>query len=88
MENRYVPIEELIARVKDVDIILTEGYKHGPWPKIALQRSANEKPLPLLPEDCLAIMTDAPLVTDTVCLGLNDVIKLADIILADMNKRL
>ena len=87
MENRYIPIDELIARVKDVDIILTEGYKSGPWPKIALQRQDNKKPLPLPPEDCLAVMTDVPLVADTICLGLDDVSKLADIIVDDMNKR-
>ncbi len=86
MENRYVPIEDLIARVKDVDVILTEVYKNGPWPKIALQRQDNGKPLPLPPEECLAVMTDVPLVTDTVCFGLDDVSKLADTIVADIKK--
>ena len=58
MENRYVPPETLIARITDVDIILTEGYKHGPWKKIAMSRRANGKPLPLLPEECFAVVTD------------------------------
>lgn len=80
MENRFVPIEELIDRIRDVDIILTEGYKHGPWPKIALQRSGNEKPLPLPPEECLVIMTDVALDTTTPCLPLDDASGLADII--------
>lgn len=86
MENRFVPIEELIERIRDVDIILTEGYKHGPWPKIALQRRDNGKPLPLPPEECFVIMTDVPLETKTPSLGLDDVSKLADIIVRDLKK--
>jgi molybdopterin-guanine dinucleotide biosynthesis protein MobB len=86
MENRFVPIEELIERIRDVDIILTEGYKHGPWPKIALQRRENGKPLPLPPEECLVIMTDMPVETQTPCLGLDDVAALGDIIVRDMKR--
>ncbi len=88
IENRFIPIDELIAHISDVDIILTEGYKHGPWPKIALQRGGNDKPLPLKPEDCLAVMTDVPVESDkTPVLGLEDVSELADIIIDDINKQ-
>lgn len=88
MENRYVPLEELISRIRDVDIILTEGYKHGPWPKIALMRGENGKPLPLGPEMCLAVMSDTPMEieSETACLGLDDIPKLADIIISDIKK--
>lgn len=87
MENRFIPIEELIDRIRDVDIILTEGYKHGPWPKIALQRSGNGKPLPLRPEECLAVVSDVPVETKTPCLGLDDIERLADIIMNDIKVR-
>lgn len=88
MENRFIPIDELIARISDVDIILTEGYKHGPWPKIALQRGDNGKPLPLDPEECLAVLSDVPVKSDkTPVLGLDDISHLADIIVADMKKK-
>lgn len=87
MENRFIPVEELIDRIRDVDVILTEGWKHGPWPKIALQRSDSGKPLPLPPEDCLAIVSDVPVETTTPRLGLDDIVALADIILDDMKKR-
>lgn len=88
MENRFIPIEEIIARIENVDIILTEGYKHGPWPKIALCRGGNGKPLPLEPDQCLAVMTDVPLEaeTQTPVLGLDDISQLADIIFKDLNK--
>ena len=86
MENRFIPIEELIARIHDVDIILTEGYKQGPWPKIALMRAANSRPLPLRPAECLAILSDVPVATATPCLQLDEVSRLADIIVGDMKK--
>lgn len=86
MENRPVSPETLLAAIKDVDVILTEGYKHGPWPKIGLLRTASGKPLPAPPEEYMAIMTDAVLDTKTPCFELDDVSSLADLIKADMNK--
>ncbi len=88
VENRYVPVEELISRIKDVDLIITEGYKQGPWPKIALRRAENNKEFPVPPEDCLAVMSDLPETTDTPCFKLDDVEKLADLIVNDMKTRI
>lgn len=84
MENRPISPEALLAAIKDVDVILTEGYKHGPWPKIGLLRTASGKPLPAPPADYLAIMTDVQLDTTTPCFELNDVSSLADLITAEM----
>ncbi|MBQ9980292.1 MAG: molybdopterin-guanine dinucleotide biosynthesis protein B [Oscillospiraceae bacterium] len=60
MENRPVDVNALLAKITDVDIIITEGYKDGTWPKIAMARAANGKPLPLDPADCAAVVTDLP----------------------------
>lgn len=84
MENRPVPTEELLGRLRDVDIILTEGYKHGPWPKIALLRAATGKPLPAPAAECLAIVTDVELDTHTPCLGFDEVPALAELIIKNM----
>ena len=81
MENRPVPIEALIERMTDVDIILTEGYKQGKWPRIAVCRAATGKPLPIPPEDCFAIVTDIPIVTDKPLFDLDDTYGLASFIL-------
>ena len=80
MENRPVPLEDLLEKITDVDIILTEGYKSGTWPKIAIRRSATGNPLPIAQEDCIAIVTDVPEQTDTPCFGLDDICGLADFI--------
>ena len=87
IENRPVPFETLVSRISDVDIIFTEGYKHGNWPKIAVRRLDSGKPLPVPPEECLAIVTDVPEQTDKPCFGLDDVCELADFIVADCSKR-
>ena len=39
LENRPVTAEALLEQVHDVDLVLTEGYKHGLWKKIALYLS-------------------------------------------------
>jgi molybdopterin-guanine dinucleotide biosynthesis protein MobB len=56
MENRPVSFESVIARISDVDIILTEGYKTGPYPKIALRRAGGE--FPFAPSECFAVVSD------------------------------
>ena len=84
MENRYVPPETLVGRITGVDLILTEGYKHGPWKKIAMSRRAHGKPLPLPPEECFAVVTDEELVTDTPVFSLEDAAGLAELLCADV----
>jgi molybdopterin-guanine dinucleotide biosynthesis protein MobB len=85
MENRPVSIESLIDRITDVDLILTEGYKYGNWPKIAVRRAATGKPLPVPAEECFAIVTDVPEQSGGLCFGLDDVVGLADLIIGDIN---
>ena len=82
MENRPVPLETLLGRITDVDVILTEGYKSGGWPKIAIQRGDTGKPLPVPAETCFAVLTDVPIDTDTPCFGLDDAGGLADLIIS------
>ena len=87
MENRSVTLESLLEKITDVDIIITEGYKTGPWPKIAVLRAAAVKPLPLPAEDCFAVITDVSredLITtakNIPVLTLDDTIGLADLLL-------
>jgi len=86
MENRYVDTETLLSRVTDVDLILTEGFKHGSYPKIGVFREAAGKPLPDVEGGYLAVLSDVPLQIDTPRLDINDIAGLADLILLDMQK--
>lgn len=60
LENRTLSPEEAADRIRHVDLIITEGYKHGPWPKIGLLRSASGSGLPLPLECFCAIVADTP----------------------------
>ena len=85
MENRPVSIEALLDKITDVDIILTEGYKHGAWPKIAIRRGATGNPLPISAGECFAVVTDVPELTDAPCFGLDDIQGLADLLVRSIS---
>lgn len=61
MENRSIAFEELLQKIKDVDLILTEGYKTGDYPKLLVYREAAGKPPAAPPDACLAAASDVPL---------------------------
>lgn len=86
MENRPISVEALIEKITDVDILLTEGYKHGGWKKIGIYRQASGNPLAVEPEKCLVVMSDVPLDIKTICLDLDDVSGLAKLIIDDAQK--
>lgn len=44
----------------DVDVVLTEGYKRGSYPKIEVHRAARSTQLLCQPEELMAIVTDRP----------------------------
>ena len=63
-ENRdrdEAPIEALLASLAPADIVIVEGYKREPIPKVEIFRTATGKP-PLFPDDPLifAVATDDP----------------------------
>jgi len=53
------PIEELIEHLfADYDLVLVEGYKHGPFPKIEVYRRLDTRADPLAGEvDVVAVVT-------------------------------
>ncbi len=64
----------LVARLAPVDLVLVEGFKASPHPKIEVHRPALGKP-PIWPgrTDIAAVATDAPLPDcDRPCLPLAD----------------
>ncbi|MGE5270222.1 MAG: molybdopterin-guanine dinucleotide biosynthesis protein B, partial [Thiohalocapsa sp.] len=75
-ELREMPeptLEELAARMSPVDLLLVEGWKRHPHPKLEVHRPALGKPL-LYPEDphVVAIASDAPLAAPIPLLPLDD----------------
>ena len=66
-------VEEQIRRMSPCDLLLIEGYKHYPLPKLEIYRAANGKPL-LHPEDehIVALATDTPVQSRLPQFGLED----------------
>jgi molybdopterin-guanine dinucleotide biosynthesis protein B len=87
IEQRELSLPDIVGRIHDVDLILTEGYKTGDQPKIAVYRLASGNPLPGPADSFFAIVTDTELETQTPCFGLDDCAGLADLILTDAAKQ-
>ncbi|MGG6311115.1 molybdopterin-guanine dinucleotide biosynthesis protein B [Paenibacillus macerans] len=45
IEERETPLEDLIRHFADYDLILVEGFKQEPYPKMVLLRSAEDESL-------------------------------------------
>jgi len=76
-------LDALIARMAPVDLLLVEGFKRHPHPKLEIHRPSNGKPL-LAPDDphIVAVASDTPLTGLAVPrLDLNDTPAIADFIL-------
>ena len=74
----------LIARLSPVDLVLIEGYKREPHPKLEVYRAAVGKPL-LHPDDpaIVAVASDEPLPAARVpVIDLDDIERVADTLIA------
>ncbi len=84
-ENRDAPepaIDDLLARMEDVDLVLIEGFKSHHHKKMEVYRPAVGKPL-LAPDDpsIIAVASDAdPGEADVAVINLEDIKAIADYI--------
>ncbi len=80
-----VTLGELLARLAPCDLVLIEGFKQEPVPKLEVYRPENGKP-PLFNErnDIVAIATDAELETRLPTLPLNDIGAIADFVMTTL----
>jgi molybdopterin-guanine dinucleotide biosynthesis adapter protein len=77
-----VTLDELLARLAPCDLVLIEGFKQEPVPKLEVYRPENGKP-PLFPErsDIVAVASDVALATSLPRLALDDVAGIADFVM-------
>ncbi len=75
-------LDELVARMAPVDLLLVEGFKREPHPKLEVHRPSVGKPF-LYPDDphIVAIASDTVLAAPLPVLPLADVAAIADFIL-------
>ena len=78
-------LDELLGRLAPCDLVLVEGFKEEPIPKLEVHRPGAGLP-PLYPErsDILAVASDAPLAIALPCLPLNDAGAIADFIISHL----
>src|SRR5437763_9029646 len=76
------PLEELVAQMNPVDLLLVEGWKRHPHPKLEVHRPSLGKPL-LYPQDphVIAIASDEPIAAPIPLLPLADTGAIVDFIL-------
>src|SRR5579872_176972 len=75
-------LDQLVARMAPVDLLLVEGFKAHAHPKLEVHRPSVGKPF-LYPDDphIVAVASDAALTVPLPVLPLDDVVAIADMIL-------
>ncbi|SHI33499.1 molybdopterin-guanine dinucleotide biosynthesis protein B [Parasporobacterium paucivorans] len=75
IEKREVEpsLEELLGYIRDVDLIIMEGYKGGDFPKIGVYRKTEGMELVLPIEELTAAVADVPIDEELPCFSLDDV---------------
>ncbi len=73
-------LDDVIARIRGVDLIFTEGYKRENKPKIEVFRSVRHKELLCEPSELLAIASDVVFENGVPCYDLDDAKGLCDLI--------
>ena len=87
MEYRPVEYAEVISRIKNVDVIICEGYHAEGTRRVVLWRSSSGKPMKLRPDECAAVVSDAALDTGgTPLFPLDDVGPMAEFIMEEIGK--
>lgn len=79
------PLAELLGQLAPVDLVLIEGYKREPHPKVEAHRAEPGNPL-IAPGDATvrAVASDTPLTLDRPVFDLDDTGAIADFILAEV----
>lgn len=80
------PLAELLARLNPADLVLVEGYKREPHPKVEAHRQAAGTELIAARDASIrAVASDTPLDLDRPVFDLNDTAAIADFIRAELD---
>lgn len=88
MDYRPVSFVETVSRIKNVDIIIAEGWHSEAENRIAVYRSDSGSPLKAPARDCLAVVSDVPLDTGgTPLFPLGDAGPMADFLISKLPEK-
>jgi len=79
------PLEDLLAKLAPVDLVLVEGYKRDMHPKVEAHRSVTGNPLIAREDETVrAVASDTALELDRPVFDLNDTKGIADFIVQEV----
>jgi molybdopterin-guanine dinucleotide biosynthesis protein B len=78
--EREPTLEDVAAAIRDVDVILTEGYKRAAKVRVEVVRAARSGEPLFASDELLALATDVAIPYDVPQFGLDDAAGLADLI--------
>ena len=85
VEQEGCTLDQCVEKIRGADVILVEGFKHAPIPRIGMSRKATGKGLPEPAENYLAVATDDESIHTAVPrFSLDDAEGLADFIMKEM----
>jgi molybdopterin-guanine dinucleotide biosynthesis protein B len=73
-------LDELAELMRDMDIILAEGYKRSAKPKIEINRTAHSSELLCAPRELIALVSDTDWDVDVPVFDLDDATGVADVL--------
>jgi molybdopterin-guanine dinucleotide biosynthesis protein B len=87
LDNYFDPQEIGNFILWDYDLIITEGFKSSPYPKIEIHRREQGRDLLTEPEQLLAVVTDEPLAVDAPQFSRDEIPGIADLIENTLSRR-
>lgn len=79
--GEVLDLDELAGYFQDMDLILTEGFKHGDKPRIEVfRKERHQQPLSANNSNLIALVTNADIHLNVPTFGLEDVVPLADLV--------
>jgi molybdopterin-guanine dinucleotide biosynthesis protein B len=78
--DEEMPLDEIVRLMRDVDIVITEGYKRGRKPKIEVVRMERGTELLCEAEELIGIMTDYPIDMPVPQFALDDAVGVVNLL--------
>ena len=77
--ERELTLDEIAHLIgSSVDLVMTEGFKRGPWPKIEVHRKAMGAELLCTERELVCVATDEPVAIDVPQFDINDAAGIVD----------
>ena len=87
MDYRPRSLAEILAQLRDVDLVLVEGWHTEAERPVLVHRTAAGRPPKLPPAECFAVVTDDPAIAEgRPCFPLDDPGPLAEFLMAQTEK--